>query len=182
MKLRQLLDIAFAVSDNNNSTLFGKEQLEPLKELLLQTEEFKDCTSLEFVDHPVFYDEKKHVSCQTYKLDEFSKVKGKAKVISIFLTPEVCNPKNMYEPVKDGCVITPVVYDTMTFEPRRRITIEYKVPTPYENILQHSKHLHELLDKVLTHPEEYQSKTDRYVCIRGVFDELHTALDGLKRK
>ena len=84
------------------------------------------------------------------------------------------NPDTLHSPVKDGAAITPTLYDTKTFEPKKKIVLEFKPERVQDGITNHEavirQELHDLLDKVLDNPEEYQIKGERGLLIRGIFE------------
>jgi hypothetical protein len=102
------------------------------------------------------------------------------------------DPKKMYEPVLDGACITPTMYDPTTFEPKKKIVLEfspefaqdqyiYGLGSPSmieaaekngETIIR--KQLHETLDKILDNPENYQVKGEKGLLVRGFFEEIQT--------
>ena len=82
-------------------------------------------------------------------------------VYTISFTPKLYEPREMYTPVKDGCVFSPIVYNPETFEPKRSITISWSTdfpqdieapPRTYEDDKQM---IRDMLEKVLDNPEEY---------------------------
>ena len=158
-------------------TLYGKQILDGYKEEILKLEEFSQCESLEFLELPVDYtnSDDQTVIVESYKLGFGESFKGKCYLLSLGLTPEMYDPKDMYKPVKDGACITPVLYDPKTFEPSKHIVLTFSPErmadsrtNPEEEI---KKQLHDLLDKVLKDPEEYKVKGNRGGIVRGIFDK-----------
>jgi hypothetical protein len=102
------------------------------------------------------------------------------------------DPKTMHTPVLDGACITPTMYDPTTFEPKKKIVLEfspefsqdqyiYGLGTPsmieeaeknVESIIR--KQLHETLDKIFDNPESYEIKGERSLLVRGYFEEIHS--------
>lgn len=158
-------------------TLYGKKDLELIKDKLFEFPEFSGLTSLEIVDHPIVEIDKGPVVVPTYKLSDVSNFKGKGYILSIALLPEMYDPKTLNNPVKDGAAITPALYDPRTFEPKKKIILEFS-PEMVQDIQMANgeavvrQHLHDLLDKVLDNPEDYRVKGERAVLIRGFFDEV----------
>jgi hypothetical protein len=199
MKLQELLSKIFSSGEypkvNSrfgivDGTIYG-EDLNPYKERILQTEEFADCKELIIMKHPVIAVENgKTVQNVTYKHKEGQKYKGKCYLLSLALTPEMFDPKTMHTPVLDGACITPTMYDPTTFEPKKKIVLEfspemaqdqdiYAIGNPSmieaaekngESILR--KQLHETLDKILDNPENYQVKGEKGLLVRGFFEEI----------
>ena len=82
-------------------------------------------------------------------------------VYTISFTLKRYEPGELYQPVKDGCVFAPTVYNPETFEPTQSITLtwspEFAQDFPTNNneeIMKQS--LRERLEKVLDNPEEYR--------------------------
>ena len=71
-------------------------------------------------------------------------------------------PGEMYKPVKDGCVFSPITYDPETFEPKQSITISWSpdfpqdINTPKRTYEDDKQMIREMLEKVLDNPEEYR--------------------------
>jgi hypothetical protein len=171
--------LPFGVVDN---TLYGKKDLEPIKDKILQFPEFSGLTSLEIINSPSFVLEGRTITAATYKLSDVSKFKGNGYILSFALTPEMYDPKKLHEPVKDGAAITPALYDPKTFEPKKKILIEFSPEMAQDLQMANGEailrqHLHDLLDKVLDNPEDYRVKGERAVLVRGFFDDV----DGKKQ-
>ena len=160
-----------------DGTLYGKKALEPIKDKLLEFPEFSGLTSIEILDTPVFEIDGEPKVIPTYKLGDVLKFEGKGYLLSLFFTPEIFNPENLNKPVKDGACITPLVYDPITFEPKKKIVIEFSPERAQDmEFLDQDavlrQELHDLLDKILNNPEEYTVKGERHVMLRGFFDEV----------
>jgi len=188
MKLQELV----AEITSSFEYLYG-EDLEQYKERILQTEEFSECDELIIMKYPVtILENGKTVQNVTYKHKEGQKFKGKCYLLSLSLTPQMFDPKMMHTPVLDGACITPTMYDPTTFEPKKKIVLEfspemaqdqyiYAVGSPSmieeaekngESILR--KQLHETLDKIFDNPESYEIKGERGLLVRGYFEEIHS--------
>jgi hypothetical protein len=182
-----------------NETIYG-EELEPYLERIKQCEEFSECEELIIIKLPVTKLENgKNAIPLTYKLGEGLKFKGKCHLLSLALTPEMFDPKKIHEPVLDGACITPTIYDPETFEPKKKIVLEFSpeisqdktiyaygnpsmindIEDTYEQQLR--KQLHETLDKILDNPENYQIKGEKGVMVRGAF-ELVESNSGAEKK
>lgn len=176
-----------------NETIYG-EDLEQFKDRILQTEEFADCKELIIMKHPVNLNELGEViNPKMYKVNTEDKhtFKGKCYLLSLGLTPEMYDPKKLHEPVLEGASITPVLYDPQTFQPKKKIVLEfspelaqdqyiYAVGNPSmiedaeengESILR--KQLHEKLDRIFDNPENYQVKGEKGMFVRGLFEEVN---------
>jgi hypothetical protein len=189
MKIKELLDVVFkdgpVKHENFNITdycLYGKKHLGHIKEEILNCEEFSECTELTILDHPTYENDGKVYQVQTYKVIEGQKFGGKGFLLSVSLTPEIFNPETIHNPVKDGSCITPTLYDPLTFEPTKKIVLQFSPERVQDGISNHDaiirQELHDLLDKVLDNPKDYQIKGERYVLIRGVFEtnEIRTVI------
>ena len=176
MKLKDLITDFISLNDMSKDNPFGimdgtiyGQALEPLKEKILQCEEFSECTELIISHHPVLTDSegkgKVHLNC---RLNNGQKFKGKCYLLSLALTPEMYDPNKIHEPVLDGVCITPVIYDHITFEPKKKIVIEF---SPKNGDVDE---LRERFNRVLENPENYQAKGDKQVLVRGLFETVES--------
>ena len=182
MKLKELLDQIFKdgpIPTNQfgitDYTLYGSQTLEPLKDKLLECDEFKNLHSLRFVDTPTFIAGGQPYVVETYKLTDVIKFNGVGVLLSIALTPEMYDPNVLIKPVKDGAAISPTFYNPTNFEPYKRIVLEFSPERMQDGITNHEEivrqELHDLLDKVLDNPEDYRVKGERAVLVRGIFQQ-----------
>lgn len=182
-----------------DNMIYG-EELEPYLERIKQCDEFSECDEIVIMKYPVTLDENNNsIQPKIYKVVPNQKFKGKCYLLSLALTPEMFDPKKIHEPVLNGACITPTIYNSETFEPKKKIVLEfspevaqdqyiYGLGTPSmiedaekngETILR--KQLHETLDKILDNPENYQIKGEKGVMVRGVF-ELVESNSGVEKK
>jgi hypothetical protein len=89
----------------------------------------------------------------------------------VSFTPLVYDPNILHHPVKDGCVITPVIYNPNTFEPRRSITIEWspEFPQDIDNPVtweDQKKMLHDKLETILENPDLFLPEGYRACLVR----------------
>jgi hypothetical protein len=179
MKLKELIEIV-ELSRNDNglymdNLLYGKN-LEKYKKIIMNTDEFKECDSLEILEHPLVKSNNGEIlTVPTIKLSDVMKFKGKCYLLSLTLTPEMYDPNQLIKPVKNGAAMGPVIYDPMTFEPRKHILLTWSpemaqdlLGTNNEETLRND--IHKLLDDVLDNPDEYQTKGFRGVLVRGLFE------------
>jgi hypothetical protein len=201
MKLQELLSEIFSSGEypkvNSrfgivDETIYG-EDLEQFKERILQTEEFADCEELIIMKHPVNQNELGEViNPKIHKVSSEDKhtFKGKCYLLSIALTPEMYDPKKLHEPVLEGASITPVLYNPQTFEPKKKIVLEFSPefaqdqyiyglgsPSMIEDAEKNGetiirKQLHEKLDRIFDNPENYQVKGEKGMLVRGLFEEV----------
>ena len=160
------------------NTLYGDEQLQLVRELLLEDETFRDCNELNFVSYPTIQIGDKPMSMMSYKWTDDLKFKGKCYLLSLFLTPEMYDPNTMFNIVKDGAAISPTIYDPTTFEPKKKIVLEFSPERAQNGADNHEEvvrqELHNLLDKVLDDPNTYRIKGVRVLLIRGLFETVET--------
>ena len=179
MKLKEFIEIVELGKTENDSfnELYGK-QLEKYKEIILKTDEFNECESLDILEYPLSKSKDgKVLTPYTVKLSDVMKFKGRCYLLSLTLTPEMYDPTLMLKPVKDGAAIGPTVYDPITFEPKRQILLSYNpsVHFNFKNPFEHSEEfkrdeIHQLLDKVLDNFDEYRIKGIKEVLVRGLFE------------
>lgn len=201
MKLQELINEIFSSGELKNkkgflidvkgltdNTIYG-EDLEPYLERIKECEEFSECDEIVIMKHPVTLDENNNtIQPKIYKLVPNQKFKGKCYLLSLALTPEMFDPKKIHEPVLDGACITPTIYDPKTFEPKKKIVLEFSPEISQDKTIyaygspsmindiedthqqQLRKQLHETLDKVFDNPETYQVKGEKGVMVRGVFE------------
>jgi hypothetical protein len=174
MKLKELLTNTFGENVSYPNDQLGKLKLEPLKEELLKCDEFSECEGIEFMEFPVQLIEGKSYSAQTMKLGDNTKFDGKVFLYNLSFTPEMFDPNSLHTPVKNGALITPALYNPITFEPTKKIVLTFS-PEMVQDVsgandeLTLRNDIHKLLDDVLDNPEEYKVKGERGVLVRGVF-------------
>lgn len=188
MKLKEFIEIVQVTHPDYNlltdNQLYGKN-LEKYKEIILNTDEFKECESLDVLEHPLSKDKNgKILTPYTVKLSDVMKFKGRCYLLSLTLTPEMYDPSLMLKPVKDGAAIGPTVYDAITFEPTRQILLTYNpsVHFNFDNKFEPTEkfkrgEIHQLLDKVLDNFDEYKIKGVREVLVRGLFEVVENGDD-----
>lgn len=159
------------LKSQSDHILYGHNKLAHIKEIVSTDETFKDCDKIEFID-PENYDG--FTSTKTIKWKEGLKFKGECKILSLMLTPEMYDPSSMFVIVKDSASISPIIYDLITFEPLKRIILEFKIERHEDGVNNQKEairqELHELLDKVLDDPETYRMNGVRGLLIRGNFE------------
>jgi hypothetical protein len=71
------------------------------------------------------------------------------------------DPLEMHQPVKDGCVFAPIIYNPETFEPTQSITLTWSpeflqdLDAPVRTYEDDKQMIRDMLEKVLDNPEEY---------------------------
>jgi len=111
------------------------------------------------------------IVAQTHKLtdSDYETYEGKtAYMYQILFSPKMYDPETIHEPVKDGCILTPLVYNPTTFTPKRKIIIEYSPEYTNEILTDEDmkQHLRGKLEKVLANPGEYQAEGFRACMLR----------------
>ena len=179
MKLKELIEIVKLTKKEDelymDNTLYGKN-LEKYKDIIMNTDEFKECESLEIIEYPIVKSRNgEGLTPYTIKLSDLMKFKGKCYLLSLNLTPEMYDPNQLLKPVKNGAAMGPTIYDPSTFEPRKHILLTWS-PEMSQDIsgvndeLTLRNDIHKLLDDVLDNPEEYKTKGFRGVLVRGLFE------------
>lgn len=83
-------------------------------------------------------------------------------VYTIAFTPKMYEPKELYQPVKDGCVFAPTTYNPEIFEPTQSITLTWSssitddIDVPEKMNEDDKQMIREMLEKVLNNPQEYR--------------------------
>ena len=112
-------------------------------------------------------DKKTAISAKPLKISDSDNPTYKHKVgyvYTISFTPKIYDPGDMYKPVKDGCVFSPIVYNPETFEPKQSITISWSpdfpqdINAPVRTYEDDKQMIRNMLEKVLDNPEEYRPK------------------------
>jgi hypothetical protein len=112
-------------------------------------------------------DKKTAISAKPLKISNSDNSTYKHKVgyvYTISFTPKMYNPEEMYKPVKDGCVFSPIIYNPETFEPKQSITISWSpdfpqdIDAPQRTYEDDKQMIRDMLEKVLDNPEEYRPK------------------------
>lgn len=105
-----------------------------------------------------------------------------AYVHQVTFTPKVFDPSKLHTPVKDGCVMTPLLYNPTNFEPYRSITLTWSPEMPQTinivdgkavvNMSQDEEEaklklkLVDTLGKVLSNPKDYEPPCIRMCIVR----------------
>jgi len=188
MKLKEFIEIALIGTEDRLHTLTGIEgvgalyglELEKFKKIIKECDEFAKCDSLDILTMPIVKGENDKIyTTETIKLSDLMEFKGRCFLLSLSLTPEMYDPNQLIKPVKNGAAIGPVMYDPMTFEPRKHILLTWSPEMAqdvsganYDSTLRND--IHKLLDDVLDNPDEYKTKGTRNILVRGLFEEIET--------
>ena len=116
-------------------------------------------------------DGKEAIVTKTHKLvdEDYETYEGKtAYVYQIMFSPKMYDPQTIHEPVKDGCTLTPLVYNPATFVPKRKIVIEFSPEYTQEILTEEDmkQYLRGKLEKIFANPEEYQHEGFRACMLR----------------
>lgn len=179
MKLKELMDIVFASGpiqyENCYDYRIMGNHLEALIPMLLKCDEFEDVTEIKIADAPIINigneRNSKVYSTKTINIgvkDDFKLPGGLIYLYSLEFTPIMYDPKTLMEPIKDGCVITPTLYNVDTFTPYKRITLEFS-PLDDEKC-DIRRFLQEQIDKVLDNPKLYEPDGVKGIMVRGVYN------------
>jgi len=92
-------------------------------------------------------------------------------IYQIIFTPLVYDPNTVHTAVKDGCTITPTLYNPETFTPHRKIVLTWSPEQAQDFSVNNSEEimkqtLRDQLEKVLANPEDYMPEAIRGVMIR----------------
>jgi hypothetical protein len=116
-------------------------------------------------------DGKEAIVAKTHKLvdEDYETYEGKtAYMYQILFSPTMYDPKTVHDAVKDGCVMTPTVYNPETFVPSKKIVLQYCPEFTTEILTDEDmkQHLRGQLEKVLANPEDYMPKGFRACMLR----------------
>jgi hypothetical protein len=113
------------------------------------------------------------IVAQTHRLvDNDILYEGKtAYVYQILFSPKMYDPKTVHDAVKDGCTMTPMVYNPETFTPYRKIVLTWSPEQAQDFSINNSEEvmkqtLRDQLEKVLTNPEDYMPEAFRGCMLR----------------
>jgi len=106
--------------------------------------------------------------CHTMKLADIQEISYKNKVGYIYkvqFSPVMYDPTAYVKPVKNGCSITPVVYNPINFQPTQHIMLSWS-PEGGGDDTRIKFELKDKLSDILENPEEYMQKGYRGVLLR----------------
>jgi hypothetical protein len=161
-----------------------KEQLTLVEELL---KEHLGFGKIEWIDLPAAVvknskGEEVAVVAKTRKLsdDPTDEHKGRTCYLyKVLYSPIIYDPIDLQKPVKDSMVISPLLYNPITFEPGRKIVIEWIPADLYDRQEEiHSItwedekiYLREKLEELLANPDHYKPKGRRALMVRFALDK-----------
>ena len=142
-----------------------------------ECEEFKDVTNIKVVDTPGYWDDSiegisQNKLVKTYHLLKDECLSGDIILYSIGFLPPVYNINDLLTPVKNGCSVSPALYSPEDFLPIKKIMLSYSPEMIADDIhiseYQYRKKIHDILDDILDHQEEYLMKErQKGIVIRG---------------
>jgi len=160
----------------NTGKSYGCNNTEGITQL---TEEQRDQVEAELIKHFEFdkiiwmelpagltEDKQKPIVAKSLRISDSDNPAYKHKVGYIYtlnFTPKMYDPMEVYQPVKDGCVFAPIIYDPVTLTPTQSITLTW---SPERTLEDDKQMIRDMLEKVLTNPEEYRPEGFRGCMIR----------------
>jgi hypothetical protein len=165
MQLIELLRTKFV----DGKTTIDPTELNEIKDELMQCDEFKE-SNLIIMQQPAVEcvnedGGEKIITASARILHNGTAFEGVSYLYSISLTPEIFDPNDVFKSIKDGCSITPLLYDAKTFLRYRKIILSSVQIDGNDN----RKELHDKLDDILNNQREYMVKGKKSIMLRGVF-------------
>lgn len=179
MKLKEFLDKLY------NDTIFesvinskpvqsgtlDKGILDDIKSKLSLCDELKNVTEFDIIDLPFLNDDRNEViESQTLTLTDNMEFSGRCYIHSIHRNVNWSDRK-LYDPVKNGASITPILFNSELFTPYRRICVEFS-PTGSGSLEDKKNELIQTFKDVLENPSDYLYEPDVTYTIRGIFERV----------
>jgi len=151
-------------------TALTDDQRQQIEQLVIDRYKVKKVLWME-IPSGMTEDGEQAIVAKTHKLvdEDYETYEGKtAYVYQIMFSPKMYDSKTIHEPVKDGCTLTPLVYNPETFVPKRKIVIEFSPEYTQEILTEEDmkQHLRGKLDKILDNPEDYMPEGFRACMLR----------------
>ena len=125
---------------------------------------------IEWMESPVEYIEGVHqIVTHTMKLADNNPPTYENKIgyiYKVMFSPVMYDPTAYVKPVKNGCSITPVVYNPINFEPTKHIMLSWNPEGSGDDDARIKLELMDKLYDILKNPEEYMQKGYRSVLLR----------------
>jgi hypothetical protein len=188
MKLKELVTGLIGLNNLNaihpmDRDILKGDALESIRDKLMLCEEFSNVESLEIMHQPVVENTNGKVfSSNTFKLSDDFLFGKRVLLHSIAMGPEIYDPYTVHSPIRDGACITPIMYDPVSFKPKRTICIEFSPEEIQDNLIVGENKIKELCDlfkMVLESPEDYRVRGERPILVRGIFNKFSDEKDGL---
>jgi hypothetical protein len=160
------VDKTYGCNDNESITQLTEQQRVQVEAELVKHFEFDKIVWMQF-PAGLTEDKTTPIVAKSIKISDSVYPTYKHKVgyvYTISFTPKMYEPGELYQPVKDGCVFAPTVYNPETFEPHQSITLTWSPEFPQDiNAPQRTNEddkqmIRDMLEKVLDNPEEYRPK------------------------
>jgi hypothetical protein len=158
-------DKTYGYTDSGNSiTKLTEEQRVQVEAELIKHFEFDKIIWME-LPSGLTEDKTRPIVAKSIRISDSDNPTYKHKVgyvYTLMFTPKVYDPLEMHQPVKDGCVFAPIIYNPQTFEPTQSITLTWSpelsqdTDTPQRTYEDDKQMIREMLEKVLENPEEYR--------------------------
>ena len=149
------------------------EQRQQVEQLVLDHYKVKEVLWME-IPSGMTEDGEQAIVAKTHKLvdSDYETYEGKtAYVYQILFSPKMYDPKTVHDAVKEGCAMTPIVYNPETFTPYRKIVLTWSPEQAQDFPVANSEEvmkqtLRDQLEKVLANPEEYMPEGFRACMLR----------------
>lgn len=157
-------DGTYGYNDVESITKLTEEQRVQVESQLIKHFEFDKIVWME-LPTGLTEDKKAAIVVKSLKISDSDNPIHKHKVgyvYTLLFTPKMYEAGEMYKPVKDGCVFSPITYNPETFDPYQIITIKWSVDfpkdinTPKRTYEDDKQMIRDMLEKVLDNPEEYR--------------------------
>jgi hypothetical protein len=157
-------DKVYGYNDSSAITKLSEEQRVQVETELIKHFEFDKIIWMQ-LPIGIAEDGKTPLAAKSIKISDSDNPTHKHKVgyvYTISFTPKMYEPKEMYEPIKDGCVFAPITYNPETFEPKQSITLTWSpefpqdIDAPKRTYEDDKQMIREMLERVLDNPEEYR--------------------------
>jgi len=154
-------------------TALTNEQKVQVEQLVLEHYKVKKVLWME-LPAGLTEDGEEAIVAKTHKLvdEDYETYEGKtAYVYQILFSPKMHDPKTVHNAVKDGCTMTPIIYNPETFTPYRKIVLTWSLEQAQDFSVNNSEEvmkqtLRDQLEKVLANPEEYMHEGFRACMLR----------------
>lgn len=153
----------------NSNEVFGSDNLTEVQRIQIESELIKhfEFDKIVWMELPTGFTEdgKTALVAKSIRISDSDNPIHKHKVGYIYtlsFIPKMYEPKEMYKPVKDGCVFAPTIYDAETYEPKQSITLTWSpdfpqnIDSPQRTYEDDKQMILDMLKKVLDNPEEYR--------------------------
>lgn len=157
-------DVSIPFSDAYGLNNLNEKQRIEIETHLIKHFEFNKVV---WMDSPtgLTEDKKTVIVAKSLKISDSDNPTHKHKVGYVYtlsFTPKMYEPGEMYKAVKDGCIFSPITYNSETFEPQQSITIRWSpdfpqdINAPKRTYEDEKQIIRDILEKVLDNPEEYR--------------------------